>query len=77
MGSLVRPVGGDLADRIGGIKSLSIMYVVAAAPHLVSFGLPQAWMALVVFVFGMLALGMGNGRCSSLCPSASGARSAS
>ena len=46
-GSLVRPVGGTLADRIGGIRALSMMYTVAAvAIGVVSFGLPQAWMAL-------------------------------
>ena len=30
-GSLVRPIGGALADAIGGIKSLTIVYLVAAA----------------------------------------------
>ena len=68
-GSLVRPVGGGLADRIGGIRALSIMYVVAAAALvIVSLGLPQAWMALMLFVIGMLALGMGNGSVFQLVP---------
>jgi NNP family nitrate/nitrite transporter-like MFS transporter len=68
-GSLVRPVGGALADRIGGIRALSIMYVVAAvALGVVSLRLPQAWMALAVFVIGMLALGMGNGSVFQLVP---------
>jgi MFS transporter, NNP family, nitrate/nitrite transporter len=68
-GSLVRPVGGALADRIGGIRALSIMYVVAAvALAVVSFRLPQAWMALAVFIIGMLALGMGNGSVFQLVP---------
>jgi NNP family nitrate/nitrite transporter-like MFS transporter len=68
-GSLVRPVGGALADRIGGIRALSIMYVVAAiALAVVSLRLPQAWMALAVFVIGMLALGMGNGSVFQLVP---------
>ncbi|MBB5696131.1 nitrate/nitrite transporter [Muricoccus pecuniae] len=68
-GSLVRPVGGALADRVGGIWALSIMYGVAAvALIVVSFGLPQAWMALLVFVIGMLALGMGNGSVFQLVP---------
>ena len=35
---------------------------------MVSFGLPQAWMALSVFVLGMLALGMGNGAVFQLVP---------
>jgi NNP family nitrate/nitrite transporter-like MFS transporter len=68
-GSMVRPVGGALADRIGGIRALSIMYAVAAvALVLVSIGLPVAWMALLVFIGGMLALGMGNGAVFQLVP---------
>jgi NNP family nitrate/nitrite transporter-like MFS transporter len=68
-GSLVRPVGGNLADRIGGIRTLSTMYVIAAVFLFgVSFGLPQAWMAVVVFVGAMLALGMGNGAVFQLVP---------
>lgn len=68
-GSLVRPVGGALADRIGGIRALSVMYAVAAAAiAVVSIGLPQAWMALLAFVVGMLALGMGNGSVFQLVP---------
>jgi NNP family nitrate/nitrite transporter-like MFS transporter len=68
-GSLVRPIGGNVADRIGGIRSLSIMYCVAAAALvIVSTGLPQAWMALLTFVVAMLALGMGNGAVFQLVP---------
>jgi NNP family nitrate/nitrite transporter-like MFS transporter len=68
-GSLVRPVGGGLADRFGGIRALSVFYVVAAiAIGLVSFRPPQSWMALVLFVIGMLALGMGNGSVFQLVP---------
>ena len=69
MGSMMRPLGGWLADRIGGIKSLSVMYVLAASfLAIVSFGLPAAWMALVVFMFAMWALGMGNGAVFQLVP---------
>jgi NNP family nitrate/nitrite transporter-like MFS transporter len=68
-GSLVRPVGGLVADRIGGIKSLSAVYVLAAIfLGIVSIGLPQAWMALSVFVLAMLSLGMGNGAVFQLVP---------
>jgi NNP family nitrate/nitrite transporter-like MFS transporter len=68
-GSMLRPVGGALADRIGGIKTLSAMYVIAAAALiLVSFGLPELWMAIAVFVVGMGALGMGNGAVFQLVP---------
>lgn len=68
-GSLVRPIGGNVADRIGGIKSLTVMYVLAAIfLSIVSFGLPEAWMALAVFVCAMLSLGMGNGAVFQLVP---------
>lgn len=68
-GSLVRPIGGGVADRIGGIKSLTLMYALAAVfLGIVSIGLSQAWMALSVFVLAMLALGMGNGAVFQLVP---------
>jgi NNP family nitrate/nitrite transporter-like MFS transporter len=68
-GSLVRPIGGAVADRVGGIKSLTVMYVFAALfLGIVSLGLPEAWMALIVFVLAMLALGMGNGAVFQLVP---------
>ncbi|MEI7612952.1 MAG: nitrate/nitrite transporter [Betaproteobacteria bacterium] len=68
-GSMARPLGGSVADRVGGIRSLMVIYGVAAFfLTLASFGLPQAWMALVVFVCAMIALGMGNGAVFQLVP---------
>ena len=68
-GSLVRPLGGRMADRIGGIKTLSVMYLLAATfLFIASFGLPSAAMAVVVFVLAMLALGTGNGAVFQLVP---------
>jgi len=68
-GSAVRPLGGRLADRIGGIKTLSIMYMLAALfLFIASFGLPSAVSAVTVFVLAMLALGTGNGAVFQLVP---------
>ncbi len=68
-GSLVRPMGGMVADRIGGIRSLLVMYSIAAVMlFAVSFGFSQAWMSLALFVVAMLALGMGNGAVFQLVP---------
>jgi len=68
-GSLVRPLGGMVADRVGGIKSLSLMYIFAAGfLGVASFGPPRAWMALALFVPAMLFLGMGNGAVFQLVP---------
>ncbi|HUW80276.1 MAG TPA: nitrate/nitrite transporter [Acidocella sp.] len=68
-GSMFRPIGGWVADKFGGITSLSILYIVAAVLlALVSIGLPTLTMALAVFVVAMLALGMGNGAVFQLVP---------
>ena len=68
-GSLVRPLGGMLADRIGGIRTLSVMYALAGISlAVVSLGLPQAWMSLLVFIAAMLSLGTGNGAVFQLVP---------
>jgi len=68
-GSLVRPFGGRIADRIGGIKTLSVMYSIAAAfLFIAATGLQSAVAAVVVFVIAMLALGTGNGAVFQLVP---------
>ena len=68
-GSLVRPFGGNLADRIGGIKSLTAMYIIAAIfLFILSFGMPQQWQGLTVVMLAMAALGMGNGAVFQLVP---------
>jgi NNP family nitrate/nitrite transporter-like MFS transporter len=68
-GSLVRPLGGALADRIGGIRTLSLVYTIAAlALFVVGTNLPTALSAAAVFVVAMLALGMANGAVFQLVP---------
>jgi MFS transporter, NNP family, nitrate/nitrite transporter len=68
-GSLVRPIGGALADRIGGIRTLSIMYVGAATALIaIGFNPGSAPAALVILILGMSALGMGNGAVFQLVP---------
>ena len=68
-GSAVRPLGGRLADRIGGIKTLSMMYMLAASFMLIaSFGLSSAMAAVAIFVLAMLSLGVGNGAVFQLVP---------
>jgi MFS transporter, NNP family, nitrate/nitrite transporter len=68
-GSLVRPLGGRIADRIGGIRTLSLMYALAAAfLFIASIGLQSSIAAVVVFVLAMLSLGTGNGAVFQLVP---------
>ncbi len=69
IGSLVRPLGGVIADRIGGVKTLLVMYALAAVLLLVmSFGLSTYQAALAVIMPAMAMLGMGNGAVFQLVP---------
>jgi len=68
-GSMMRPLGGALADRFGGIRTLLGMYGVAAiCIAAVGFNLPSATAALALFVSAMLGLGAGNGAVFQLVP---------
>jgi MFS transporter, NNP family, nitrate/nitrite transporter len=68
-GSLLRPLGGALADRIGGIRSLLMMYGIASSCiAIVGFNLPSSSAALALFVVAMLGLGAGNGAVFQLVP---------
>jgi NNP family nitrate/nitrite transporter-like MFS transporter len=68
-GSLMRPLGGALADRIGGIRALLVMYTVASlCILLVGFNLSSSSAALGLFVVAMLCLGAGNGSVFQLVP---------
>ena len=68
-GSFIRPVGGALADRFGGVRTLTVVYVLAALGlALASFQMPSPWLALAVLMFSMMALGVGNGAVFQLAP---------
>jgi NNP family nitrate/nitrite transporter-like MFS transporter len=68
-GSFIRPVGGALADRYGGARTLNVVYALAAVGlAMTSFHLPSAWLALAAVAFSMLALGAGNGAVFQLAP---------
>jgi NNP family nitrate/nitrite transporter-like MFS transporter len=68
-GAILRPVGGAIADKIGGVKALYIFYgaVAALAVVLALFKLPFALAILVLFLI-MAFLGMANGAVFQLVP---------
>ena len=68
-GSFIRPVGGALADRFGGVRTLSVVYVLAGLGlALASFQQSNPWTALAILMFAMMALGAGNGAVFQLAP---------
>jgi len=68
-GSFVRPLGGALADRIGGTSALSILFGAACIIYLsIGVGLPSLSLALAAFFIGMMILGLANGAVFQLVP---------
>ena len=68
-GSFARPIGGAIADRIGGTKTLSFAYASVAAVLLaVANGSLSTPAALAALIAGTAILGMGNGAVFQLVP---------
>jgi NNP family nitrate/nitrite transporter-like MFS transporter len=67
-GALLRPAGGAMADRIGGIRSLWRFYVVAAAALLLAAVGHNLYLNLAFLVVTSGALGMANGAVFQLLP---------
>ena len=67
-GSFVRPIGGFLADRFGGVKCLGILYGVVAGLMFFVSQLPLLPWATASLFLGMAALGMGNGAVFQIVP---------
>lgn len=67
-GSFFRPVGGYIADKIGGVRLLTFLFIGVALTMLGVSQLPSiAFVTLLLFV-GMMCLGMGNGAVFQLVP---------
>ncbi len=67
-GSFVRPIGGYLADKFGGVKILSIIYIIIASLTVLIAGMFDLQTTLVGFIALMLCLGIGNGSVFQLVP---------
>jgi NNP family nitrate/nitrite transporter-like MFS transporter len=67
-GSFLRPVGGAIADRVGGYRLLVGLLAGAALCMAGVATLPAPGVALVILAIGMGMLGMGNGSVFQLLP---------
>ncbi|WP_223590908.1 nitrate/nitrite transporter [Neobacillus bataviensis] len=67
-GSFFRPVGGYIADRIGGGRLLTFLFIVVALSMFGVSQLPSIYLVTSMLFIGMLCLGMGNGAVFQLVP---------
>jgi len=68
-GAVLRPVGGAVADKLGGIKSLYIFFgAVAALAVVIAVGHLPFYAAIAVLFLIMANLGMANGAVFQLVP---------
>ncbi len=68
-GAVLRPLGGAIADKMGGIKSLYIFFGIVASLAMVNALVPLPfWLAIVVLFLIMANLGMANGAVFQLVP---------
>ncbi|MEC0141734.1 MFS transporter, partial [Paenibacillus macerans] len=67
-GSFFRPVGGWLADRVGGIRMLLALYGGVAVMMALISSLPPLPVVTVLLFICMMCLGMGNGSVFQLVP---------
>jgi NNP family nitrate/nitrite transporter-like MFS transporter len=67
-GSFLRPVGGVLADRLGGYRMLVVLFSTAVASLALLATLPVTPAAVTIFAVLMAMLGLGNGSVFQLVP---------
>lgn len=67
-GSGMRPVGGYLADRIGGVRLLSLVLLGIAITYFACAQLPGLGVTAALLLLGMSCLGLGNGAVFQLVP---------
>jgi NNP family nitrate/nitrite transporter-like MFS transporter len=67
-GSMIRPLGGYLSDRFGGVRVLILLYLSVAATMAGMSALPSLGLCAVLLTTGMALLGMGNGAVFQMVP---------
>lgn len=67
-GSFMRPIGGYLSDRFGGVRMLTVLLACSAACLAAIATLPPVTVATVLILATMGTLGLGNGSVFQLVP---------
>ena len=68
-GSLLRPIGGALADKLGGIRMLTVLYATACVMAIgIGLLITNMWVTFAMLFVLMGCLGMGNGSVFQMVP---------
>jgi NNP family nitrate/nitrite transporter-like MFS transporter len=67
-GSGLRPLGGYVADRVGGVRLLSVLFLGIATMYAAASRIPALTPMVAVLVTAMVCLGLGNGAVFQLVP---------
>src|SRR6201996_9638882 len=68
VGASFRPVGGAMADQIGGIRSLYRFYLIAGVALIAAALIHDLALNLALFIVASGSLGMANGAVFQLLP---------
>ncbi len=68
VGSGIRPIGGWVADKVGGVKLLSFLLFGVSLAYVLVAQLPSLAFIVAVFALAMACLGMGNGAVFQIVP---------
>jgi NNP family nitrate/nitrite transporter-like MFS transporter len=68
VGVMARPLGGALADRVGGIRTLTFCYTIAGLALAAAGQARTLTAAVALFIIALAALGAGNGSVFQLLP---------
>lgn len=67
-GSFVRPVGGWIADKLGGIRVLTVLYGLISLLLIAVAPLPSLYTAVALLIAALGLMGLGNGAVFQLVP---------
>jgi NNP family nitrate/nitrite transporter-like MFS transporter len=68
MGSFARPIGGIVADRIGGARLLGLLLFPIAIAYGIASSLPPLPLMVAILAVTMACLGLGNGAVFQIVP---------
>jgi NNP family nitrate/nitrite transporter-like MFS transporter len=68
LGSASRPIGGIIADRVGGARMLAVLMIPIACAYAFEASAPALPLMIAALALSMMSLGLGNGAVFQIVP---------